>query len=65
MEPFFSGMGIGLAILIPLVILMLIGRVLFLFGSFVWGFIRAATSDVSRRRRALGRDFPAASPPQL
>ncbi len=42
MQPFFSGMAIGLAILIPLVILIFAFRILYLGGAFVYGFFRAA-----------------------
>jgi uncharacterized protein YhhL (DUF1145 family) len=49
MEPFFSGMAIGIAILIPLVILMFALRILILVGAFVYGFVVAA---VSHRRPA-------------
>jgi hypothetical protein len=41
-EPFFSGMAIGLVILIPLVILIFVGRVLFLIGIFICAFVGAA-----------------------
>jgi len=64
MEPFFSGMAIGIAILIPLVILMFIGRVLFLFGAILYGLFLGISGDVSRRRRARVADSPAASQPQ-
>jgi hypothetical protein len=50
MEPFFSGMAIGLAILIPLVILMFAIRVLYLIGAFVYGFILAAATSGDRQR---------------
>jgi hypothetical protein len=42
MAPFFSGMAIGLAILIPIVILMFAFRILYLVGAFVYGFVIAA-----------------------
>jgi hypothetical protein len=64
MEPFFSGMAIGLAILIPLVIAMFAIRVLCLIGAFVYGFIAAATSAASRQRRGRVPDSRAASQPQ-
>jgi len=41
-QPFFSGMAIGLAILIPVVILMFAFRILYLVGAFFYGFLRAA-----------------------
>ena len=39
MEPFFGGMAIGLAILIPIVILMF---AILIPGAFFYGFLRAA-----------------------
>ncbi|HXN85972.1 MAG TPA: hypothetical protein VN867_07865 [Candidatus Binataceae bacterium] len=42
MAPFFSGMAIGIAILIPLVILIFAIRFLLLIGAFFYGFARAA-----------------------
>lgn len=50
-------MAIGLAILIPLVILIFTIRVLYLIGAFVYGFIVAATASAGRRRPP-----PAAAP---
>jgi len=64
MEPFFGGMAIGIALLIPLVILLFAIRVLMLIGAFVFGFVLAATSAAARRLRARVPDSPAASQPR-
>jgi len=48
METFISGMAIGLAILIPIVLLLFIARLLYLIGAFVYGFILAACSSSDR-----------------
>ena len=42
MEPFFSGVALGLLILIPLVLLVFAIRLLMLAGAFVYGFAGAA-----------------------
>jgi len=56
MEPFFSGMAIGLAILIPIVILMFAIRILFLLGAFVYGFLVAAHASWARRHPVASPD---------
>jgi len=42
MEPFFSGMAIGLLILIPLVILIFAFYIVLAIGAFFFGFFRVA-----------------------
>ena len=46
MAPFFSGMAIGIAILIPLVILIFAIRFLLLIGAFFYGFAASVVLTV-------------------
>ncbi len=52
MEPFFSGVALGLLILIPLVFLMFAAQLLILAGAFVYGFVAAAHASWVRSRNS-------------
>ncbi|MBF6569984.1 MAG: hypothetical protein IVW54_14035 [Candidatus Binataceae bacterium] len=49
MAPFFGGVAIGLAILIPVVLAMFAIRLLYLFCAFIYGFIVGVSRSPAKR----------------
>jgi hypothetical protein len=49
MEPFFSGMAIGLAIVIPILVLLFAVRIVYLGGCFLYGFFSQLRTSAARQ----------------